>query len=366
MGSSIAKTARVTSSASLPSVSGDKPSTAGLLAFTLQKTAEKKEISLNKESLSIQASLKASNKEKAASDKATPFESGKGQSRHSLPSENATPNFSTSTALDLTPPDDKLPVVVSASIAANYVTVLLDSPSALPSKLTDFREPSPSVDTVSVSRNLYSTSSVVPVWTANMLGNAYGGGYIITPSIFVTSFPDSPSSSGIPPGYELASQSEDNQSFRSPTRASLGTGGVLTLLAGPIKEEATPGVSTSASALDALIDLSTTEIHAASSTQIPSTASNHNLLKPVAVTKPSLASNIPAGETSMLNTSLLLPSASVNLAHLPLISPFVNQSVISAYSPTSGLEFQGFAFKETFNYSLGLTCIMALALFFIL
>lgn len=362
MGSSIAKTSHVTSSASLPSVYGDKSSTAGSLVFTLQKTAEKKKTSLNKGNLSVKE------KEKAASYEATTFESGKDQSRHSLSSENA--NSSTSSALDLIPSDDKLSFVVSASIAANYVTVLLDSPSVLPSKLTDFREPSPSVDSGSVSRKLYSTSSVVPVWTANMLGNAYGGGYVITPSIFVTSFPDSPSSSGIPPGYELSSKSEDIQSSRSPTRASVGTGGVLTLISGPSKEEATLGVSTSAFALNAFIDvLPTTETDAASSTQIPSNASNHSLLKPVAVTEPSLASTIPVNETGILNTSLLLPSATVNLAHFPLLSPLVNQrvsllanqSVIGAYSPSSVLEFQGLAFKKTFNYSLGLICIMTLS-----
>ncbi len=370
MSSSIATTSRVTSPASLPSVYGDKLSTAGVLVFTLQKTAEKKETSLNKENPSVQASLKASNKDKAASDKTTPFESGKEQSRHSLSSESAVSNSSTPTALDLIPSDGNLPVVVSTSIAANYATALLDSPSVLPSEPTNFREPSPSVDSGSVSRNLYSTSTVIPVWTANMLGNAYGGGYVITPSIFVTNFPDSPSSSGIPPGYELSSKSENFQSSHSPTRASVGTGGLFTLVAGPSKEEATLGVSTSASVRDAFIDvLPTPETEAASSTKILSNASNHSLLELVAVTKPSLANTIPVNETGMLNTSLLLPSARVNLAPFPLISPLenqktsllANQSVIGAYSPTSVLEFQGLAVKKTFDYSLGLICIMAMS-----
>lgn len=64
------------------------------------------------------------------------------------------------------------------------------------------------------------TSKVIPIWTPAMLGNAYGGGYITTPSVFVTSFPDSPRPSpGIPPGYELSS--EDSQSSKYiPTLAS--------------------------------------------------------------------------------------------------------------------------------------------------
>lgn len=56
------------------------------------------------------------------------------------------------------------------------------------------------------------TSTVVPVWTPTMLGNAYGGGFVTTPSVFVTYLSDSPRSSpGIPPGYEVLS--EDSQLF---------------------------------------------------------------------------------------------------------------------------------------------------------
>lgn len=372
MTSSITKTSRVMSSASLPRVYEDNTSTAGPLIFNLQKTAKKKETTLNKGNLS---SLKASNKETAASYEATTFESGKDQSRHSLSSKNAASNSSTSTALDLILSDEEPPVAVSASTAANYVAVMLDSPAVLPSKLTNFREPSPSVNSGPISTNLYSTSSVVPIWTANMLGNAYGGGYVITPSIFVTSYPDSPSSSGIPPGYELPSKSEDIHSSRSPTRARVGTGGTLTLIAGPSKQEAAPRVSTSSSALDTFIDFlptAETETDAISFSHIPSNASNHSLLKPVTVTQPSLTSTVPVNETGILNTSLLLPSVSINFAHFPSIAPLVNhrvpllanQSVIGAYNPTSVLEFQGLAFKKTFHYSLGLICIMAL--FFVL
>ena len=169
----------------------------------------------------------------------------------------------------------------------------------------------------------------------------------MTPSLFVTSFLDSPSSSGIiPPGYELSSKSEDFQSSRSPNRVRVGAGGVLTLVLGPSKEETTLGVSTSASALDAL---PTSDADATSFTQI---SSNHNLFKPVAGTKPSLASTIPINEIDKLNTSLLLPSASLNLGRSLLISPLVNQSVTGAWISTSVPELQG------------LPCITALFLFF--
>ena len=46
------------------------------------------------------------------------------------------------------------------------------------------------------------SSSTIPVWTPPMLGNAYGGGFIITPSIYVTKVPfSSIPEEGVPPGY---------------------------------------------------------------------------------------------------------------------------------------------------------------------
>ena len=50
------------------------------------------------------------------------------------------------------------------------------------------------------------TGSATPVYTPAMLGNAYGGGFIITPSIYVTKRP-SPNgpSEGVPPGYGSSS-----------------------------------------------------------------------------------------------------------------------------------------------------------------
>lgn len=354
MGSSMAETSRVTSSASLPSAYGD---TAGPLIFTLQKTAEKEQTSPNKY-ISVQASSKKSKEEKSADYNAT--RSGKIQSRDSVLTDKKTSNSSTSVALDLIKSNDKLPDAVSTSIAADHMTVLLGSLSVLPSKLTNFRKPSPSVDSGFTSKDLYSTSSVVPVWTANMLGNAYGGGYVVTPSIFVTSFPDSPSSSGIPPGYELSSKSEDFQSSRSPTRVSMGAGGLLALVPGLSKDEATLGVSTSASTLDALRKNYTS---AASFTQISLGASSHDFLKPVSGTKLSLASIIPIKKTDRLNTSLLISLVSASLAGSPLISSLVNQSVIGAYIPTSVPELQGLAFKKTVDYGLGLFCITVLFLF---
>ena len=50
--------------------------------------------------------------------------------------------------------------------------------------------------------NSNATSSIIPVYTPALLGNAYGGGFVGTPSIYVTPlpYPNGPSS-GVPPGY---------------------------------------------------------------------------------------------------------------------------------------------------------------------
>ena len=68
-----------------------------------------------------------------------------------------------------------------------------------------------------------ATSSVVPLWIPDLLGNAYGGGFINTPSIHVTLSPNHlTTATGIPPGYGFSiepetSQSKDNPSSLVPT-----------------------------------------------------------------------------------------------------------------------------------------------------
>lgn len=108
------------------------------------------------------------------------------------------------------------PAFFEASTGAGFVSVTSsDSDIPLitpkPETLIQTRIPFPGESLISTSRAPFlNTSTVIPVWTPAMLGNAYGGGYITTPSVFVTSFPNSPkSSSGIPPGYELSSKSEN-------------------------------------------------------------------------------------------------------------------------------------------------------------
>lgn len=86
--------------------------------------------------------------------------------------------------------------------------------------------PSPSGRaTTSISDSSSTTSpSVIPVWTAAMLGNAYGGGFITTPSIFVTAIPSASAPEiGIPPGYGVLSNDDKAATTAiSQTRSSIG------------------------------------------------------------------------------------------------------------------------------------------------
>ena len=48
---------------------------------------------------------------------------------------------------------------------------------------------------------------ILPVYSPGLLGNAYGGGFVITPSVFAVIYPDSTSSArGVPPGYGYSLQ----------------------------------------------------------------------------------------------------------------------------------------------------------------
>lgn len=121
----------------------------------------------------------------------------------------------------------------SVSVASTSSDTALITPK--PETLIQTRVTYPGEGLVPTTRVVFlNTSSVIPVWTPAMLGNAYGGGYIITPSIFVTSLPNSPkSSNGIPPGYELSSKSEDiSPPNYVPTPVIVKVGGSTTEFSG--------------------------------------------------------------------------------------------------------------------------------------
>ena len=112
----------------------------------------------------------------------------------SLPTSslNSTVTHSRSRAMYLTSPS--LTVISLRSVSSSEFPgyQIVPSPTQLP--LKDVQ---------------HGTASVIPVYTPTMLGNAYGGGFIPTPSIYVSRlpFPNGPSE-GIPPGYGSYSKPE--------------------------------------------------------------------------------------------------------------------------------------------------------------
>ena len=58
-----------------------------------------------------------------------------------------------------------------------------------------------------IGGTLNPVAKILPVYSPGLLGNAYGGGFVITPSVFAIINPDSTSSArGVPPGYGYSLQ----------------------------------------------------------------------------------------------------------------------------------------------------------------
>jgi len=85
--------------------------------------------------------------------------------------------------------------------------------------------PSPAEGLGSTSTGQYSnkTSPTIPVWTPELLGTAYGGGFIITPSVYVTKlpFPSGPKDD-VPPGYGSSKATVT----AIPVNGTLSSGGI--------------------------------------------------------------------------------------------------------------------------------------------
>ena len=88
----------------------------------------------------------------------------------------------------------------TAELASSSLT-LVSVGNGSPSEFYGYRiVPSP---TQTPSKGVeYYSASVTPVYIPAMLGNAYGGGFVVTPSIYVSKqpYPNGPSE-GVPPGY---------------------------------------------------------------------------------------------------------------------------------------------------------------------
>ena len=112
------------------------------------------------------------------------------------------------------------PSVVSLTVSA---TLSLSSSLSFPGYSI---VPSPSGIAGGGSPSLNASSTIIPVFTPSLLGNGYGGGFVSTPSVYVTklSFPYGPSD-GVPPGYGFSSKTEtlaSNSSSSQPLSTFLG------------------------------------------------------------------------------------------------------------------------------------------------
>ena len=95
----------------------------------------------------------------------------------------------------------------TTSFAYGYISSLAPQPQSTP--VGDYSGPATVVVSLTMTQcGGCASASVVPVYTPGMLGNAYGGGYISTPSVYgtVSSPSDSGSAVGVPPGYGYSLQ----------------------------------------------------------------------------------------------------------------------------------------------------------------
>ena len=111
------------------------------------------------------------------------------------------------------------PSVASLTVSASqsyFSSIIIPGYSIVPSPASSSGNEGPFAN---------ATSSILPVFTPSLLGNGYGGGFVSTPSIYVTKLaPPYGPSSGVPPGYGFSSQPETLASIpTSSTSTKNGT-----------------------------------------------------------------------------------------------------------------------------------------------
>ena len=216
-----------------------------------------------------------------------------------------------------------------------------------------------------------ATSSVVPVWTPELLGNAYGGGFINTPSIYVTRGPSFiATATSIPPGYGFSlkpetSQSTDRTTSIGFTSASLpndktGSGGSSSTQIIASSGSGTPyttdkygiptsGTSSTTGSTDCCRTLTTFSVgqidNSGTPVSVPVGGSSTPDSSPTSYT---FGIFLPTPITTALfggNNSLSAGNGS-------------NNSIGASLNPTALPEFSGFARKNTIGFTAGLLGIL--------
>lgn len=173
-----------------------------------------------------------------------------------------------------------------------------------------------------------ATSSIIPVYTAALLGNAYGGGFVGTPSVYVTKlpYPNGPSS-GVPPGY--GSESSITIIGNNITTVLTGLEGSSTTAGGL---QSTIAIQTSASA--AIIATNASVIFGSlGASAISATASGNE------GSTPTFTSLSPfGGEIGQESNSLTVPSViSIEVPSSLSSGAIFVTALIAATSPTAAL-----------------------------
>lgn len=210
------------------------------------------------------------------------------------------------------------------------VTYLTSLSLLLPTSEEVVQPPSKSQGFMSKAPFLNLTSTVIPVWTPAMLGNAYGGGFIIIPSTYVTAFPGSPRSTpGVPPGYGFVFSEKPHPSNQVPLKVDCNVQESVVLT-----RETTDGLS-SPSSIKGTSYPNTFEIQTFSKATLSTTT-------------------VPKDETDKLPTISYMPPTTAT------IGKGTNGSIRFGPSLTYVMEFEGCAFKRGLTFTISLIGISAL------
>ncbi len=232
---------------------------------------------------------------------------------------------------------------------------------------TKSEQPPGGKDLTSTANRPYynATSSVIPIWTPDLLGNAYGGGFIYAPSIYVTLSPNpTATATGVPPGYGFSITPETSQStdkaislgstpvvLSSDKAGSSGSPSTQTIaLSGSGSSYTTDqyGIPTSGT----LSTIGSTDCCATSTTLSVGQIDNSGF--PVSSTSESSPISYTFGIISPtpITTALYGGNTTLPTGHRS------NSSVGGYLNPTALPEYRGFAIRHTMSFTAGLSGIL--------
>ena len=206
-----------------------------------------------------------------------------------------------------------------------------------------------------------ASSSLIPLWTPDMLGNAYGGGFIKTPSIYVTLPPSlTASASGVPPGYGFSLTQESFQSTDKPISSNDKTGST-----GPQSQTI---VFSGSSSLYATDQYGIPSSGPSSTTGAADCCGTSTTLSVGQIDNSGAPVSVPIGGASTSESSatsyIFGPVLPTHITTAPYggntSSPIRNESngTGTLLNPTSLPDYSGFAIKNTMGFTAGILGIL--------